>query len=170
MPAVPPTTTRLGLPRFASDQSVAGLPAAMNSITDSIDEEVGGQWKPYSPVWSQSGGSALDIGGGVLSGRYRRSGQTVYWSIYWERGTGTNVGSGNFYVFTLPPVAPLSWNRHSGSLAMTRNTAHYGGTVFPTSSTTVGVIISGGRVSHIIPTDQHAPGDWMILTGVYEAA
>lgn len=170
MPASPTTTPQLGLPRFASDMPV-GVYIGLTAVVDAIDA-IGVPWTAYTPVWSQSNGAVLEIGNGTLTGRYKRIGKTVQWMVYWERGSTTQVGTtGQKYIFSLPPVEPRAWNQHGGAMSMIRDTNWYGGTVFPTSIAGVGAIAASlGRVENLVPNVAHAVGDWMTLTGTYEAA
>jgi hypothetical protein len=168
MPASPPTTPNLGLPRFASDASTA-LFDHLTAITDAIDA-LWGPWVAYTPVWSQSDGTVLSIGSGMLVGRYRKQGKTVFAQIRLERAADSNVGSGA-WIFTLPPVDARAWNMVGGGFAMVRNLSHFGGAVFPTGVGAVGAIVGDlGRVSNTIPISTHAAGDWYSLQIVYEAA
>ena len=170
MPAVPPTTTRLGLPRFAADQSVAGMPAALNSITDGVDA-LFGPWSTYSPVWKQADGSTLSIGSGTLEGRYQWMGKTLRGVIRLVRAADTNVGTADQpWNFSLPPATPRNWNDVGGAMAMIRGGLWYGGVVFPTSSTTIGVIVGSARVETGSPVGGHNVGDWMTIRFEYETA
>lgn len=169
MPASPPTSPYLGLPRSATD--TGGVVAQLNGIVDGIDAKFA-PWTTYTPVWSQSNGTVLAIGNGVLTGRYRQLGKTVHWMVTWERGSTTNAGTtGQKYIWSLPPVTPRVWNQHGGECSMVRDNNWYGGTVFPVSITAVGAIIGDlGRVENLVPNVVHAVGDWITLTGTYEAA
>lgn len=168
MPAVPPVTPNLGLPRFAADSS-ANIWAHLNAISDVLDA-IAGPWTSYTPAWAQSNGTVLHVGSGSLTGRYWAFGKTVLVQIRLQRAADSNVGSGA-WVFTLPPVTPRAWNMLSGGFAMVRNGDHYGGAVFPASATGVGAIAGDlGRVSHNIPVATHADGDWYSLQMVLERA
>lgn len=169
MPASPPTTPQLGLPRFASDMSTA-IWNGLNTIVDAIDN-LYTPWTSYTPNWTQSDGTVMAIGDGVLTGRYRKLGKVVHWVIYWERGSSTNQGGSYAWGWSTPPHQPLVWNRVGGSVAMIRGGNHMGGSVFPTTATTVGAIIGDiGRVSGSTPAVTQAVGDWILLSGTYEAA
>ena len=168
MPASPTTTPNLGLPRFASDAS-SSIWTLLTSVVDAVDA-LWGPWVPYTPVWSQSGGTILNVGSGTLVGRYRRHGKTVFAQIRLQRAADSDVGS-SYWLFTLPPVTPYDWNMTGGGFAMIRGSSHCGGAVFPASSTTVGAIAGDqGRVSNAVPTGTHTAGDWYSLQIVYEAA
>lgn len=173
MPASPPTTPQLGLPRFAADMSTA-IWNGLNQIVDMVDS-LYAPWTYYTPNWSQSDGTTynnLAIGNGILEGRYSKVGKVVHWMIYWERGSTTDTGVALAYSFSLPPgFPPRVWNRNTGSLAMTRGGSHYGGSVFPTTSTSVGGIVGDlGRINSGLPGTTHNVGDWMVMSGTYETS
>ena len=87
-----------------------------------------------------------------------------------ERATDSNIGSGN-WVFSLPPIAPRSWNMIGGGFSMARSGEWFGGAVFPVSQTQIGAIAGDlGRISNNTPKNTHAAGDWYSLQFVYEAA
>lgn len=171
MPAVPARTINLGLPRFATDSS-SQIWTHLNGIVDWIDG-LWGPWKTYTPVWSQSNGSVLNVASGTLEGRYCKLGKMVTVVIHLERAGDSNIGSDK-WIFSLPPnLTPVKWNLMGGSCSMVRDDNFFGGAVFPVSSKAVGAIVGDlGRVSNTVPLgdDRHAAGDWYTLTVHYEAA
>ena len=169
MPAVPPTSPQLGLPRFASDSGTR-IWDLLNSVVDRIDNLFGG-WTAYNPVWSQSDGTVLSVGAGSLVGRYKKLGKTVHVQIRLERAADSNLGTGP-WIFSLPSeVTQRSWNMLGGGFAMYRDGAWFGGSVFPVATGSVGAMVGDlGRVSNNIPKTTHAAGDWYSIQATYEAA
>ena len=168
MPAQPPATPLLGLPRLAGDDHTR-IWEHHNAVVDRI-EGLLGAWVTYQPIWSQANGTILNVGSGQLQGRYKVLGKTVIGSIRLDRAADSNQGS-QAWTWTLPPVSPRSWNLVSGSLAMVRGGAQYGGAIFPVTSGVIGAIAGDlGRVSNAIPSTNHAAGDWYVLGFTYEAA
>lgn len=170
MPASPATTKNLSLPRFAADDSTR-IWEHLNGLADKIDAHFG-EWKSYTPTWSQSNGTGLAVGSGSIVGRYSVQGKTVMGHIRLQRAADSHVGTG-YWIFSLPPVAPRAWNLVGGSLALTRQGQFFGGSVFPASSTSVGAIVGDlGRLSNAVPlsASDHADGDWYSLSFFYEAA
>lgn len=167
MPAVPPTTPWLGLPRFASDASSATW-AHLNAISDTLDT-IMGPWTAYTPSWTQSNGTVLHLGSGTIVGRYKVMGRTMHAHILLTRAADSNEGS-TAWVFGLPPVQARSWNMVGGGFAMVRNGLPYGGAVFPVSTGFVGAQVGAGRVSNLTPAATHAAGDWYSLQMTMERA
>lgn len=170
MPPAPPVTPNIGLPRF--DSYTAFGPTILNDIVDRIDAEYG-PWVYYRPVWSQLDGAILDISNGVLDGFYKQTGKIVNFAIRWQRGQGTSNGTaGQTWLWALPPVAPRSWNLLGGSVSGARNGQRWGGAWVTESSTTISAAIGmDGRVDGAFPFGAtQVFGDWIMLTGTYEAA
>lgn len=65
-------------------------------------------WTPYTVTWSAGAGSPA-VGNGTLLGRYRRLGKTVDFHVILTAGSTTTYGTaGTYWLFSLPPLSPLS--------------------------------------------------------------
>ena len=127
-------------------------------------------WQPYSVVWSQFGGTVLNIGNGTLTSRFMKQGHLVAYRVTLIRGTTTNVGTTDYLLSV--PVAARADGLHMGS-GMTIGEA--GGVhdvlgVRWVNSTTVAMAVA--RTSEPLgpSTYDWEAGNGFFIGGTYEAA
>lgn len=141
-----------------------GVDAALDTVEDRFT------WQAYPVVWSQFGGTVLNIGNGSLTARYMQQGKLVVYRVTLVRGSTTNVGTTD-YVFSLP-VAARAGAGHGGS-GMT--TGEAGGVhdvlgVRIVTATTVAMAVA--RTSEPLgpTTYDWETGNGFWIGGTYEAA
>jgi hypothetical protein len=151
-------TTADLLSQLGSGVRVAGMLAYATDTATLYMYEGSGVWKPmtsqwasYTPTWN--GPTALNIGNGSITGRWRYAGGMVFVHIELTRGSTTNVGTSS-YSWTLPVTAKT--NLAAIGYAFARDAspfAEYGGIVIPTSSTGVAVVntATNTRWSNTVP-------------------
>ena len=156
----------------------SGLSTSVNNLTGRVGAVEGratnletwrnsfnAEWDTWPVAWRNANAAALAIGNGVLEGRYQQLGsKTVLFSILWERGSTTNVGS-SYYTFDLPFQARY-WARVTASGYF--STPEQPVTALPISQQVLVVQYAGARLSNTNPTP--ATGQRLFLSGVYERA
>ena len=116
------------------------------------------QWQTYTPVWSQNGGTTLNVGSGSITGQYRVSGsgsrQVCTVRVQLTRAADTNVGTAG-YLFTLP--VPGVDFAGTGSGVVVRNNGEFPVVARMIASSTVALIRTDGqgRISN------SSPGSWV---------
>lgn len=81
--------------------------------------EVDGTW---TPVWSNSGGTAPSLGNGSITGRYHATGNYYHCSLELDAGSTTNFGTGTSnWRFTTPPVAGTVYGLHGYGFGYPQN-------------------------------------------------
>jgi hypothetical protein len=61
------------------------------------------EWTAYTPTWSSTG-TAPTLGNGVVSGRYKKRGKVIHFTINFGIGSTSTIGSGQYF-FSLPENA-----------------------------------------------------------------
>ncbi|MGN8689475.1 hypothetical protein ACTND8_06170 [Atopobiaceae bacterium HCP3S3_F7] len=122
------------------------------------------EWNTWPVAWRDANDTPLAIGNGTLEGRYQQLGRTVFFSILWERGSTTNVGT-TYWTFDLP-FQSRSWPRVTASGYF--YTPEQPVTAIPISQQVLVVQYAGARLSNTNPTP--ATGQRLFLSGVYERA
>lgn len=86
--------------------------AIMNTHVRDNLKEIGDAWDSFTPTWlNGSGGAAIAIGNGSLTGQIVQAGKWIQGTILLTRGSTTNLGS-TFHVFGFPVTART--HRQSG--------------------------------------------------------
>lgn len=147
----------------------ANLDAAANILFSQLEDPA---WTAYTPAWS-SDGTQPTLGASIINGFYQQIGKIVFWRLLFQLGAGFNAGTGN-YVFTLPPVTPVTTQSPAVGVAIIKDDNTNANTIADClllSSTTVRVDIQGtGRFSATTPITTLAVPDNMRIWGQYEAA
>lgn len=99
------TNTIVQLPTSAyAFESVTAQKIASGAITNaklSTDpNELGAEWTPYTPVWTAAITNP-SLGNGVIQGRYKQIGKTVFYNFILTPGSTSTFGSG-FWKISLP--------------------------------------------------------------------
>lgn len=129
-------------------------------------------WKAFATTWT--GPSALAIGNGTLTCRWRYSGGMVVAHYELLRGSTTNAGSAA-YAFTLPVEAQsvagvTNWPLGVGLFRDSSPFAEYPLVVIPVSTTAIAVMVTtpaNSRCSNTVPVAV-ATGDNYQFTVTYE--
>lgn len=134
-------------------------------------------WSNFTPTWTSSG-TAPALGNGTASGRYVQIGKTVHAEFFFQLGSTSTIGTGN-YSFALPPVAAANtigssnvrgavWFRDSSASG-----DYTGFLFFPTTTTFQVRLINAfpsnallGSASPVVP----AVSDFLSGSFTYEAA
>ncbi len=153
--------------------SFTGNITAANLITSGELFVTGTAWQSYTPVWTTSG-TAPSLGNGVLTGKYKKIGKTVFVRVRLQIGSTTTTGTGNYRI-SLPVAA-----------------ADAAGVVMPSTYLDNGVnwymgVVNceyDGATSYVVPLLGSSPsgavnatapftwndGDSLVFNGSYEAA
>lgn len=165
-------TTALLLSALTGNAEVGQLAWADNTAV--LYQWDGTNWLPlaspeksFTPTWS--GPTALTIGNGTLTCRWRYTGGKVFAHYELVRGSTTNVGTSS-YTFTLP-IAAASAN-HAIGQGVYRDASpftEYPVVVIPTTSTTVALLLtaSNTRASNAAPVTP-ATSDSYLFDVMYE--
>jgi hypothetical protein len=126
------------------------------------------QWLTYTPTWRITGGTALSMGNGTLSGFYRHIGETVDVRIELLRGSTTNVGT-TTYTWDLP-VAAATFAQAVGVATIYQAsgpvTGYY---IMMPNSTTLALNSTAGNSRVSNSTFTWADGDRILIAGSYRA-
>jgi hypothetical protein len=136
--------------------------------------DVSGAWDPYTPTWDASGTDPA-IGNGVLTGRFKRIGNTVKFRILLVAGSTTTFGTGT-WTWTLPngwsvydyagPGEPVGTALTRDNSPVTRYPMH----VYCNTASTVAIIFYDGTIVGQTYPWTWANGDSLILKGEFEIA
>lgn len=125
-------------------------------------------WQNFNPLWTSQGG-APSIGNGTLVGRYRVVGRRCDVLVRLERGSTTNIGTGE-YSWTLP-VNSTSYRYITGSGVVSVTGSSTGSIpvgVIGLSASTVGINGPGGRIGS--GTGPWGPQGYYVFQTSYEIA
>lgn len=159
-----------------SSQTIAANTANVINGNLTVSGELfltGTAWTSYTPNWTSSG-TAPSIGNGILIGKYKQIGKTVFVRVRLQIGSSTTTGTGNWRI-SLPVAA-----------------ADSDGVVMPATYLDNGVnwhigLVNceyDGNTSYVVPLKGTAPsgavdatspftwnaGDSLVFNGSYEAA
>lgn len=129
-----------------------------------------GRWIGWTPSWTASTSNPA-LGNGVLTGRYRRVGNTVFFTLLLVAGSTTTFGTG-FWQFSLPAEAI---NGFAAACSLRDNSVptNYPGVADgrpddqPTGLLRIGTR-TGSGVTNLSPFTW-AVNDTLKISGVYEA-
>ncbi len=153
----------------------AGIPTVSNFNTRIRDQfnALGDSWASYSPAWTGSGSNPV-VNNGTLNGFYREIGKTIDYRIELTIGSTTTFGSGS-YRLSLPVTARTAITSLCAPMAQaglgdTSASARYMRTAVYLTSTTVFLCDEAGTAWTPTVPFTLANGDFVVVTGTYEAA
>jgi hypothetical protein len=129
-----------------------------------------GAWSSYSPTWTASVTNPV-LNNGTIDGRYKQVGKTVHFYINILMGSTTTFGAGDWRV-SLPITAQNAFNVIANAMYLDNTVQWYEGSAFNSftgSTTTLTMYYTNTTVSNIAPFTW-ASGDYLIITGTYEAS
>lgn len=164
-----PGTSTYGTPIPLDTDPAGDLADSVRDVVDSL--EAG--WTAFAPAWTASVTNPV-LGNGVLTGRYKRIGRTVHFTITLSPGSTTTFGSGT-YLFSLP-FAAVNMNdpRVFPALIFDTSGPVRRGAMGTLNTTTTILLLDAastgsGIVSNTVPW-VWANGDTIRISGTYEAA
>lgn len=163
---MPTWTTDIGA--FATDDVLEA--ADMTLIRENFQVD-GSAWTSYTPTWTTTG-TAPAIGNGTLAGAYVQTGKTVRFRAKLTAGSTTTFGTGTWSL-SLPVTAKAADTMVVSGWIFDSGTRHYVAVGKLTSTTTLSIIhTESGNSGQVDATSPQtwANGDFLVVTGVYEAA
>jgi hypothetical protein len=163
-PAAP--TGSLLLARIRNAASATTIPTSAIDdlrVTTTLNVPIADpSWTSYTPVWSQIGGTVLNVNSGSLTGKWRANGKQITAQVTLTRAADSNVGTAA-YAFSLPFVGGDINGNGTGVVVR--------GTEVPVSSRqinggTVVLVGPSGRISNSTP-GSWAAGDIIQFTHTY---
>ncbi len=129
-----------------------------------------GAWTSYTPTWTASVTNPV-LGNGTIDGRYKQVGKIVHFYINILMGSTTTFGAGDWRV-SLPVTAQNNFNVIANAMYLDNTIQWYEGSAFNAftgSTTTLTMYYTNTTVSNISPFNW-ASGDYLVITGAYEAS
>ncbi len=129
-----------------------------------------GAWATYTPTWTASVTNPV-LNNGTIAGRYKQVGKTVRFYINILMGSTTTFGAGDWRV-SLPVTAQNNFNVIANAMYLDNTIQWYEGSAFNAftgSTTTLTMYYTNTTVSNISPFTW-ASGDYLVITGTYEAS
>jgi hypothetical protein len=123
---------------YPTGGDVANVASDEQTTYSAIDASLGNAFTAYTPVWTATG-TAIALGNGSITGRYKTFGKWGFARILLIAGTTTTFGTGT-YRFTLPP----GWTLFDSTSIIGDGVAYdlsvttaFNGTIWPVSTTLV---------------------------------
>jgi len=129
-----------------------------------------GAWTSYTPTWTASVTNPV-LGDGTIDGRYKQFGKIVHFYINILMGSTTTFGTGDWRV-SLPVASQNNFNVIANVMYLDNTTQWYEGSAlnaFTGSTTTLTMYYTNTTASNITPFNW-AAGDYLVITGTYEAS
>ncbi len=129
-----------------------------------------GAWTSYTPTWTASVTNPV-LNNGTIDGRYKQVGKIVHFYINILMGSTTTFGAGDWRV-SLPVTAQNNFNVIANAMYLDNTIQWYEGSAFNAftgSTTTLTMYYTNTTVSNISPFNW-ASGDYLVITGAYEAS
>jgi hypothetical protein len=129
-----------------------------------------GEWASYTPTWTASVSNPV-LGDGTIDGRYKQFGKIVHFYINILMGSTTTFGTGDWRV-SLPVASQNNFNVIANGMYLDNTTQWYEGSALNAvtgSTTTLTMYYTNTTASNITPFNW-AAGDYLVITGTYEAS
>jgi hypothetical protein len=128
------------------------------------------EWTTYTPTWTAATNNP-SLGDGIISGRYKAIGKTIFVRIHMQVGSSTTFGSGH-WKFSLPVAAYSGTSVVLSATYLDSGTQWYSGVATTEYDSNTGYVVpitaSSGTVIPTIPFTW-APTDSITLCGSYES-
>lgn len=161
-----PNTSLSALP-YPTLTSSNNPPADIQALATALDPLVTPQIQSFTVSWTQTGGTALNIGNGSLIGRYVKVGRKVTFQIELTRGSTTNLGTATYF-WSLPvPALTLAQMPGVGNAVIAGGNRPFF-IRMPTSTTVAGVRPDDSGLGS--SSFSWATGDLIYMSGTYISA